>query len=1081
MIRFFSILFVFGFLGNHVLAQSYVEIGSGTVSTTYPVYSVWNYGWYAFILPQSSVGTSKTITKIAVNCINGPKNYSNQRIYMKHTSQNVFASAAYDDPVSGGYTLVYDGSINFNGWTEITLSTPFAYNGTDHLLIQWENRSGTTLYANFNSTTSTMNDNKSNGNDPSFPTGSGFLNPFPSSIPNVRLYYPSTAPATPTNPVPADNALKTDLNTDLSVTLGTNTTAYDLYLGTDSLQVAALNASLKVVNQAPVAAPGVYTFTPPAILVPGTNYFWKVVASDGSSTTASVVWQFTTQNVIQNFPYVQGFEGNDVFYPGWYGEFTDWNYPTAGNNRIWDLCSDVNAHSGLAGLAGNPLTATTESSIMTPRIFLPASYRVSFWWRNGNVLTLKTATTDTTYFEVTDDGGANWTTLGFLSPATSQSVMSQEYFDLSAYQGNNVYLRWRYVKKSSGADNVYIDDIQIEAIPSGAVISLSETTLQFDTICANAHTHLPLIIENTGVSDLVISSANVASPFTCSYTGTIHAGTADTLEVTISGAAPGSFSENLVFSHNGTGISTVQLNAVVLALGNDFLETFESVSPGQLPDGWGLISNGDPLHSAEVKNSPSDAFSVPNVVRMYNNSDSISPLIMLTNGVGDFDVNTLDFYAAKTFGNFSQVGILIGLMDDPYDASTFDTVQSIILNDTMTHYTVNFDSGNTKPYIAFRHAGLGDFQSIWIDDVSWQGVVNDAPDCATLVFPLDASNDQEKNIQLSWAPGAGSPEGYRISFGTINPPGNIFNNLDLGDTTSFSVQNLTYADEYFWKITPYNSFGDASGCPVWSFTVMDDPTLFVPWSEDFENVVQTSDDNKPLGWTIQNDNEAFMAWDLILNSAMSPDNAHSGDQAMHTGFTFLQPLEDWLITPPVMLNGGTEYSFSFWLKSPYYVESGDTTFEKLEVKWGSGAAVSDSLTEILYSNTFLRETDYIFVERTLTPTSSGVYYFGFRTFSDPLQWLVIIDDVAMDFVDGINDHSSFLSSVYPNPANSYIVIDSEISQADIEIHDVTGRLLENRSNASFPLQYDVQHLPQGLYFVVLKNDNSVQTLVFSKQ
>lgn len=163
-----------------------------------------------------------------------PKPMQTKKIYLKHTTSAIFGDANYENPVSNGYTLVYDGPITFNGWTEITLSTPFAYNGTDNLIIHYENRAATANYANFASTTSTTNNNKAAGNDPGFPTTSGYLNPYPSGLPNVRLYYSSTGPATPANPIPGINAQKVDLNVHPTFDLGANTTLYDLYLSTDS-------------------------------------------------------------------------------------------------------------------------------------------------------------------------------------------------------------------------------------------------------------------------------------------------------------------------------------------------------------------------------------------------------------------------------------------------------------------------------------------------------------------------------------------------------------------------------------------------------------------------------------------------------------------------------------------------------------------------------------------------------------------------------------------------------------------------------------------------------------------------------
>lgn len=1067
------------------IAQSYIEIGSGTVSTSYPIYSVWNYGWYSMIYPQTAIGASKTISKIAFQCINGPKTCANQKIYMANNPASVFGAATYDNPTSLGYTLVYDGAVNFNGWTEILLSTPFAYNGTDNLVIQWENRSGSSSYANFNSTTSTINNNKGAGSDSGFPLGAGYLNPYPSSLPNVRLYYPTTAPATPANPVPASPSFKTDLNTSLQFNLGTNTLNYDLYFGTDSLQVADLNASLKIVDNAAGATPGAYSYNFPSILTPSTKYFWRVVAKSGASATNSPLWKFITQNVIQNFPYTQGFEGNDVFFPGWYGYYTDWTYPTTGAGQIWGLSGNVNAHSGLAALNASPPSGTTlvESSIKTPRFFLPANQRIGFWWRNGNYI--RTEGADSTFFEITTNGGQNWTTINTLSPASAQSAYGFVTQDLSAYAGNNVYLRWRYKKSATAAVPVFIDDILIEAIPAGAVAGFDVSSLTFIPIFRNAHTSLPLIISNTGTTDLAVSGITVAAPFSCDYTGIIPAGTSQTISIMINGTTTGTFNQMLTVNHNGTGASEIQVSGTVLDNVASFYQTFESVTPGNLPSNWGKLRSTDPyqsLNDVQVKNSSFDAYSVPNVVRMYNNTDTISPLIMLTEGVTNFNLNTLTFYASKTYGNFQEVNLLIGLMDDPNNGASFEIIQTIVLTDNMTQYSVTFSSSNTKPYIAFRHGNLKQIQSIWIDDVKWEGVINNPPAAAALVFPSNGLQNNELNLTMSWTPTTGDPTGYKLYFGTNNPPTNIVNATDLGNVLTFSATGLVYATTYFWKIVPYNAYGDAPNCPVWSFSTMDNPTLTVPWSEGFENLTPGAGFNYPLGWSIINNNDQWMGWDVIANSALNTGNAHTGEKAIHTAFTYLNPLDDWLVSPPIQLYANQTQSVSFWLKSPVYISGTDTSFEKFELLWGNGNTAS-ALTNSIYRNEHLRMPEYQRISATISVPSDGLYYLGFHTYSDPLQWLVMVDDISMSINTGtseIKKQADFI--IYPNPANTNArIMNTDLIKKNagflVNIYSITGKLLHSQQNN---LVIPVSDLIPGIYIVELKTGEKAYYSRFAK-
>ena len=66
-----------------------------------------------------------------------------------------------------------------------------------------------------------------------------------------------------------------------------------------------------------------------------TKYFWHVVAKNAGGNEIGPLWRFTTQAVINQFPYTQGFEDSTVFRLGWYGMYTDWTYQTAMPNNIW--------------------------------------------------------------------------------------------------------------------------------------------------------------------------------------------------------------------------------------------------------------------------------------------------------------------------------------------------------------------------------------------------------------------------------------------------------------------------------------------------------------------------------------------------------------------------------------------------------------------------------------------------------------------------------------------------------------------------------------------------------------------------
>lgn len=122
------------------------------------------------------------------------------------------------------------------------------------------------------------------------------------------------------------------------------------------------------------------------------------------------------------------------------------------------------------------------------------------------------------------------------------------------------------------------------------------------------------------------------------------------------------------------------------------------------------------------------------------------------------------------------------------------------------------------------------------------------PNAASAIFPPDGAIQITPDATLCWAPGSIWPEGYRLCLGTDNPPTNIVENQDLGNATTYNPSpDLEINTAYYWKITPYNNFGDATDCPVWSFTTHGTNTISaLPYFQQFDAVTAPA---LPFDWT----------------------------------------------------------------------------------------------------------------------------------------------------------------------------------------------------------------------------------------
>ena len=117
------------------LPDCYV-VGSGTTSSTYlPTYSYYNYAHTQQIYTPDEIGQEGVITAIAFYNTGAEKTRS-INLYLQQTAKSSFESTSDWAELSAG-DLVFSGTVTFseNVWTELPLTTPFVYNGTDNLLV----------------------------------------------------------------------------------------------------------------------------------------------------------------------------------------------------------------------------------------------------------------------------------------------------------------------------------------------------------------------------------------------------------------------------------------------------------------------------------------------------------------------------------------------------------------------------------------------------------------------------------------------------------------------------------------------------------------------------------------------------------------------------------------------------------------------------------------------------------------------------------------------------------------------------------------------------------------------------------
>ena len=130
-----------------------VTIGSGSSTNAYlPTYAYYKYSLTEQIYTAAEIGQAGTITAISFKVGNSKSTTRNVDVYLKTTTKTAFTSKTGWETLSSS-NKVYSGNVTFNasGWTTITLTTPFVYNGTSNLVVGMDDNTGSYVSSSSNS------------------------------------------------------------------------------------------------------------------------------------------------------------------------------------------------------------------------------------------------------------------------------------------------------------------------------------------------------------------------------------------------------------------------------------------------------------------------------------------------------------------------------------------------------------------------------------------------------------------------------------------------------------------------------------------------------------------------------------------------------------------------------------------------------------------------------------------------------------------------------------------------------------------------------------------------------------------
>jgi hypothetical protein len=689
---------------------------------------------------------------------------------------------------------------------------------------------------------------------------------------------------------------------------------------------------------------------------------------------------------------------------------------------------------------------STNRHMLTPLIDLDQEGLLTFYWSHQQYNFLN----DTLRVKLTNDGGANWTTLWSVTGAdfhsqdgvttTSPGTYKEVSLLLDAsYVGDDIMLDFEYASDPQYGYTVFIDSIAVDHLPPCNVpyyvtIDSAYTTsadVSFTVAGTGATAYEVEVVESTVAPTGVATSTETGTPFT------------------VSALSPGTDYHLYIRTMCGTD-STQWVGPISFttecAPVADYYTGFEGYNTGDVPNCWNFISNTtSQWANVQIQNSAFNAYDGVNSVRFYNSNSIGNDQEQLMVGP-EFSTlpdqtHRLRFYAWDQYNDGSVA--VVGTMSDPTDASTFTSFESFTLTDQYEQYTINFDTyTGTDSHVAIRIDMSQTYSYVYIDEFEW----HEMPDCFP---PTSITVDGTTTTSITATIDSAGTFGFEFFVEMIDVTGMNPTVLDTFSTTSFTVSGLMPSTVYEMNVS--SNCGTAVS-EAGSIEVQTDCAPIGDFFTDFENLDGGADTSICWDYTVVTTSTS--QWGPSISVGNSTWSSCSGSKYINMYNSEDANADMYLVTPELNnITAGTNL-FTFWARSSW----GASPFEV-----GTMTDASDPSTfTAMYSGSVNNSCDSItvpFLSYTGTDTRIAIRFTPLGTYDylyiDDVRWgpgpdcampigfgttMVTDEEVTLDWLEVSPDTMWYLELVDPLGGGTFDSIPTDTAYA----HPYTiGGLNEN--------------------------------------
>ena len=854
-----------------------VQVGNGTTTQYYvPIGQYYRYSYTQQIIDASELNGAAVFTGIDFDYAYGTATTQKNdvTIYMANTTTTSLASAFV--PYGPSFQQVYHGSLNGSqGWNHYEFDTPFSYDGTSNLLIIVHDNSnaypGSSYVYNAHEASGKARyvQNDSNPYDISTVSGGSSY----SNRANMKLYS-GECEETAICAAPVANVTYAGSDTiSISWIPGYDESEWDLSYrieGESNWTVAATGVSETS-----------YSF---GGLIPGTDYELRVSfeCDDNDATIYSTTVSASTECSAMTIPYSYGFEDLATGSSSGHPDIPCWRHLNNGTSYMgYPYVYASAAHTGSRGLYWY-LTTTTGTYGDYEILVLPVvdtnvnpinTLMLSFWAKPTSTsyapvfyVGVMSDPDDVSTFEYVD-------TVTVTVGSTDWSLYESK---LSSYTGQGSYVALR-ANRPTTSWYAYTDDFTLDVIPSCPHVT-------------------DLVVDSNSISSVSLSWTAGSTESSWSVTDGTHYYVTNTPNITVSG-----LNTNTAYTFEVRALCAADDSSSAWSieartacdpyLSLPYVEDFEgytnstTAATGVMVPCWNYYMTGTVSYQTGAYLPQLYYYSTAGT---YSHSGNYS---MRLYGVGyhtlpqlpcPADSVTMGFWVRQSSTSYLMY---VGLMSDPNDGSTFDTVMQITNSGTSVpeYHEIDFSSyTGTGRYIAFRnvYTSASTYYSYqYLDDIEvWRNT-----SCPSLVANIGTVD--HNSIQVTWFDTtAGSTlSGVNIYWSTDNSYSHA-QSTSVTTGNSYTITGLTPGTDY-WIWIAGNCGNEESRPQLMTATTASD-------CSPVENLTLGGTDYNTFGisWTAPTVGNAASSYIVTLrkctNTPFGTDNVVVTDTVTNTYYLF---------------------------------------------------------------------------------------------------------------------------------------------------------------------------------------------------